>query len=289
MADSGSEPVRLPGNVEEPVDPSAYLELNRAWWDERVPHHVSSSMYDDAAFRAGGDTLQPWEPDLLGNVAGKRLVHLQCHFGHDTMSWARRGASVVGLDFSPTAVEVANGLAADLGLDARFVCSDVYEAEAALGERFDVVYTGFGAINWLPDLDRWARVVASLLRPGGRLLLAEFHPFSWVFGDDDLTVEHDYFETLPFAWDETGSYADQEATTVHNRTIEQQHTLDAVFGAILRAGLRIEAYREFDHTLFPRWSNLVLQDDGTYRLPDGAPRLPLMFALVADAPEPETA
>jgi hypothetical protein len=141
-----------------------HRELNRRWWDERVPIHTASEFYDVEAFKAGGSTLRPFELEEVGDVAGKRLLHLQCHFGLDTLSWARRGASVVGLDFSEPAVEAANRLAWETGLDGTFVAADLHDAEAALGsQRFDIVYTGLGALNWLPDLRRWAEVVGSLL------------------------------------------------------------------------------------------------------------------------------
>ena len=171
-----------------------WTETNRASWDERVPIHVSGEFYDVAGFKAGEERLRPFEIEEVGYVAGKDLLHLQCHFGVDTLGWARRGARVVGLDFSAPAIEAASALGTELGLDAEFVRSDVYDAVNALGgRRFDIVYTGLGAINWLPDIGRWAETVAALVRPGGFLYLAEFHPITNVFGDEDLTVEHGYF------------------------------------------------------------------------------------------------
>ncbi|MDQ3793524.1 MAG: class I SAM-dependent methyltransferase, partial [Actinomycetota bacterium] len=147
-----------------------YLEANRANWDERVPIHAEGELYDVASFKEGQERLRPFELVEVGDVSGKDFIHLQCHFGIDTLSWARRGARVVGLDFSAPAVERARELAAELGLDAKFVQSDVYEAVGSLGGRdFDVVYTGLGALNWLPDIRRWAGVVAELVRPGGYL------------------------------------------------------------------------------------------------------------------------
>lgn len=264
-------------------DAGQWRELNKAWWDERVPIHVASGLYDVEGFKAGKEQLRPFELELVGDVTGLRLVHLQCHFGEDTMAWARHGASVVGLDFSQPAVDVANGLAHELGLDARFVCSDVYDAVEALGgERFDLLYTGFGALNWLPDLEAWADVVVSLIKPGGRLLLAEFHPFSWVF-EDELVVEHDYFGNGPSFWEDEGSYADLEATTANNRTIEHQHTLAAVFTVLLERGMQIRAYQEHGHTLFPRFPFLQ-QRDGGFHHPEGSPRIPHLYALLAEAP-----
>ena len=262
-----------------------WLETNRANWDERVPIHVAGEFYDVEGFRAGHERLRPFEIAEVGDVAGKDLVHLQCHFGIDTLSWARRGARVVGLDFSGPAVEAARRLAAELGLDATFVESDVYDAVGSLGGRtFDVVYTGLGALNWLPDIGRWAGVVADLLRPGGFLYLAEFHPFSRVFGDEDLTVTYDYFQDAPEVWDEPGTYADLGAETVNNRTYEWLHTLGDVLSAVVSSGLTLELLHEHDYTLFPQWPFLKKSGFDTYRLPEGTPSLPLMYSLRARKP-----
>ena len=260
-----------------------WREANRASWDERVPIHVSGEFYDVAAFKAGEERLQPFEIAEVGDVSGKDLLHLQCHFGIDTLSWARRGARVTGLDFSGPAIEAARGLASDMGLGATFVQSDVYEAVEALGSRaFDIVYTGRGALNWLPDIERWAGVVAELIRPGGFLYLTEFHPFTEVFGDDDLTVEHDYFQDEnPRVWDEPGTYADFDAETVHNLTYEWNHTFGKVISAVSAAGLGVELLHEFDYTKFARWPILEKVGFDNYRLPTGTPRIPLMYSLRA--------
>jgi SAM-dependent methyltransferase len=260
-----------------------WREANRANWDERVPIHASGGFYDVASFKAGQERLQPFEVEEVGDVSGKDLLHLQCHFGMDTLSWARRGARVAGLDFSAPAVEAARSLAVELGLEAAFVQSDVYEAAEALGGRsFDVVYTGRGALNWLPDLGRWAGVVAALVRPGGFLYLSEFHPFTEVFGDEDLTVERDYFRGEgPQVWDEPGTYADLGAETRHNLTYEWNHPLGEVVGAVVSADLSVELLREYDYTSFPRWPFLEKSGVGTYRIPEGSPRLPLMYSLRA--------
>ena len=265
---------------------------NRAWWDERVAGHVDSEFYDVARFRQGGSTLRPFELEEVGDVTGKRLAHLQCHFGLDSMSWARAGASVRGLDFSGPAVEAANGLARELGIDASFVQADVYDAVSALdGERFDVVYTGLGALNWLPDLPRWASVVASLLADGGFLYVAEFHPFTWIFADDDPIIELDYFhdpQGVSFDDDEQGSYADLDVPTRNNATVEWAHPLADVITAVLGAALRLELLSEHDYTLFPRFADLepdneFLSAGVIYRQPAGKPRLPLMYSLRARA------
>ena len=262
-----------------------WADLNRRWWDERAPVHVASDFYDVAGFLADPDasTLRPFEIDEVGDVAGRSLVHPQCHFGLDTLSWARRGARAVGLDFSAPAVEAARGLARRAALDAEFVAGDVYDAVDLVGGRtFDVVYTGLGAITWLPDIARWARVMAELTAPGGFLYLAEFHPVHMILGDDDLTVRRPYFHDPddPLEFDEPGTYADLAAATEHNRTVEWTHGLGAVVTAVIDAGLTVELLREHDHTLFPRWPFLV-ERDGAYRMPDGMPSLPLMYSMRA--------
>ncbi|HEX6425177.1 MAG TPA: class I SAM-dependent methyltransferase, partial [Acidimicrobiales bacterium] len=228
-----------------------WADLNRRWWDERAPVHVASDFYDVAGFLAdpGASTLRPFEIDDVGDVAGRALFHPQCHFGLDTLSWARRGARAVGLDFSAPAVEAARDLARRADLDAAFVAGDVYDAVDLVGGRtFDVVYTGLGAVNWLPDIARWARVMAELTAPGGVLYVAEFHPLHRILGDDDLTVRHPYFHDHgePLAVDEPGTYADLAAATEHNRTVEWTHGLGAVVTAVIDAGLTVELLREHD-------------------------------------------
>ena len=261
------------------------IALNRAMWDEVVPIHVASEFYDVAGFKSGRVGVEAFELAEMGDVSGLELVHLQCHFGIDTLEWARRGAGVVGLDFSEAAVAAARRLAADMGIDAEFVAADVYRSVEALGHRtFDVVYTGLGALIWLPDLVRWARVVDDLLRPGGFLYLSEFHPVADILGDDDLTVEHSYFRKEPMRWDEPGTYADLAAPTEHTVTYEWVHPLAEVVTALLDRGLVLEMLHEHDHTLYPRWDFLEKRSDGTYRLPEHMPVPPLMYSLRARKP-----
>jgi SAM-dependent methyltransferase len=265
---------------------SDWRETNREWWDERVPLHVDSALYDVDGFLAGTTRLHAFEIEEVGDVDGLTLVHPQCHFGLDTLSWARRGAHVTGLDFSAPAIEAACALAGRAGLAAEFVQADVYDALDALGgRRFDVVYTGMGALNWLPDVDRWAGVMAGLLAPGGRFYLAEMHPFTTVFADDSLTVVHPYFKPEGFVWDDDGgSYAAPDAVTAHNRTIEWSHGIGAVVSALAAAGLRIEWLHEHDRTFAIGWPFLEREPEGRlYRLPGDHPSLPLMYSLRATA------
>ena len=262
-----------------PDEESSWFEANRAMWDERVPIHVAGDFYDVAGFERGRSTLRPFELAELGDVSGRDLVHLQCHFGLDTLSWARRGARVTGLDFSRPAVEAARSLADRTGLEARFVHANVYDAVEALGRRYDIVYTGIGALCWLPDLGRWAEVVSTLTRHGGTVYLAEFHPLTDTLAEESLTFERDYFDEGPHAWDEPGTYADLDAETSANLSYEWIHPLSRVVEALLGQGLVLESFREHDYTLFPRWPFLVRHGRDAYRLPEGKPCLPLMYSL----------
>ncbi|MFB7618707.1 class I SAM-dependent methyltransferase [Kitasatospora sp. NPDC056181] len=256
-------------------DPADWRTANRANWDERVPIHVAGRFYDVPSFVAGGDTLQDFELTEVGGVGGKSLLHLQCHIGLDTLSWARRGATVTGLDFSAPAVEVAGDLAARIGAGtARFVTADVYDAVEALdGRAFDIVYTGRGALCWLPDINRWARTVAALVAPGGFLYLAEYHPVADVLAEDGRTVEDDYFRRSPMVFDEPGTYADPDAATTANLTYEWRHGVGDVVSALTAAGLRLEFLHE--------------HDGGHFRLPDGR-GVPLVYSLRATKPEGTT-
>jgi SAM-dependent methyltransferase len=268
------------------TDPD-WRRINRENWDDRVRVHAQSTLYDLPGYRARPySTLRPFEEAEIGDLAGRSLVHLQCHMGQDTLSWARQGAGrVTGVDFSAPAIDTARALAADTGVAdrARFVVSDVYEAPAALdGERFDVVYTGIGALVWLPDLTRWAGVVASLLKEGGALYLVEFHPVTDMLDDETgHRVAHDYFRDGPHVEDFAYTYTDGPELA-KTRTVQFHHTMGELITAIAAAGLRIEFLHEYDYTLFTRYETLRPEQDGfTYRFPPGEPNVPLMYSLRA--------
>jgi SAM-dependent methyltransferase len=281
-------------SADEPIPP--YLEVNRAWWDERAPLHAGpGSGYDLDGFRRHPDRLHAIELDEVEDVAGKTLLHLQCHIGTDTLSWATRGATVTGVDFSPPALEVARRLAGDLGMEdrARFVESDVYRLPEVLDGTFDVVFASWGAINWLPDIARWFRVAAHFVAPGGIVYLADGHPTAWIFNDDpatpaDLRVTYPYFTTLePIGYvgpEETGSYAVPGVKTTHNDTHEWAHPLAAIVGAAIDADLVIELLHEHAAVPWLFFPFLVAGGDGLYRLPDGMPSFPLAFSIRARKP-----
>jgi SAM-dependent methyltransferase len=277
------------GSPDRPADQPearAKREANRRMWDARVPVHVPSRFYDVDGFLAGRSPLRTFEREELGDVRGLDLVHLQCHFGLDTLSLVRLGARAVGLDFSEPAIDAARKIAVDAGLDAEFVCADVYDAVDALGGRdFDVVYTGLGVLGWIPDLPSWAEVVDRLLRPGGTFYLAEFHPLHQMTADDDLTLTYGYFGGAEgLRWDDDITYTDGSSLGANYESWEWTHPVSAVVTALLDRGLVLESFHEHDFTLFPRWPFLERHDDGTWHMPADRPSLPLLYSLRARKP-----
>jgi SAM-dependent methyltransferase len=280
------------------------LELNRRHWDEATQIHTRGNVYGIDEFKAGLCRLHPIEVREVGDVRGKTLLHLQCHFGLDTLSWARRGADVTGVDFSPEGIAFARALSQETGVPGRFVESDLYELTRALDapRAFDIVYTSYGAINWLPDLGPWGRVIAHYLKPGGCFHIVEAHPTARIFPmDDDLKASPDAraARTLPawfsyfhdpagLRWAPAADYADPNATTPTG-THEWQHSMSDILNALIQAGLAIEWLHEFPvcawqivagSELVERFSS----SHGYYGLPAAHPKLPLMFSVRARKP-----
>jgi SAM-dependent methyltransferase len=269
------------------MTPQDAIELNRNAWNAMVPFHLRSDFYDVESFKAGRNTLTPIEQALLPDVAGRSLLHLQCHFGLDTLSWARKGAIVTGLDISRPAIEAARALAREIGVDARFVESEVYAAPRVLpGEQFDIVFTSLGALLWMPDIFRWARVAAQMTRPGATPVAVDLHPLIYVFPDidaaPDLRVTNDYFGREPKVLTEAGSYASDEAP--ETTTVEYPHTMADILNAVLQAGFAIERFDEHPEYMCAAWPWMVPDAEfpkTLWRLPAHVPRVPLMFSLKA--------
>jgi SAM-dependent methyltransferase len=267
--------------------------LNRAHWDELAALHLGPSGYDLAALRAGNGRLNPIEEAELPPVAGRRVLHLQCHFGKDSLTLAQRGADVTGLDFSPPAIAAARGLAAELGLTDRasFVAADLYDALAAVPRphEFDLVFVSWGALCWLPDIAGWARIAAAMLRRGGSLYLADAHPVAYVFDDAAAGAEGmpgwfaPYFSGQPIVISQTRDYIDTEARLANPTICTWIHPLAAILGAVLAAGLRLDWLHEHDAIPWRLFEILVRHPDRLWRWPD-QPWLPLSFSLAASRP-----
>lgn len=263
---------------------SEMFEDNRRSWDARVKVHSQSRLYDVEGFKQGKSSLNPFELQLVGDVKGKRLLHLMCHFGMDTLSWQRLGAQATGVDFSPEAVALARELNDGLGLSARFVESHVLETRNALSERFDVVFTSYGVIGWLPDLKPWGQVIADSLEPGGRFVIAEFHPWVWMSQvGPDLEIRYPYFNRGAISEETTGTYADRDAP-LRSREHGWNHSLADVITALLDAGLRLERFDELDSSSYDIFDNLVQGEDGQYRFKQALGMVPITFGIVATKP-----
>ena len=270
-----------------------YGLLNRTMWDERAPAHAASPDYGFERFAADPDHLShvvAFDRPRLGDLTGRRGAHLQCHIGTDTLSLARLGARMSGLDFSEASVTAARALAERTGTEIDFHVGDVYGAVEILGAQvYDFVYTGVGALCWLPDIARWAEVVATLLRPGGRLFIREGHPILWAADldrtDGALVIENPYFERAePMIWDEPGTYVATETEFAHTRSAEWNHGIGEILTAVLDAGLSVTHFTEHRSVPWAAISGMVVDDEGEYRLPERADRMPLTYTLQARKP-----
>jgi len=264
---------------------------NNALWDEWTLIHETSAFYDLEGFKRGGIRLRLDELDEIGPVDGLDVLHLQCHFGLDTLSFARLGARVTGADFSGAAIDLARRVAGEIGFpEARFVRSNVYDLPDVLAADFDLVYTSRGVLGWLPDIGAWARVVAHFVRPGGRFYITEIHPIAQAFENEgvapgELRLSYPYWEhDAPLTFPVQGSYADPTAAVAATAEHGWDHGLGEIVSALVEAGLEIRSLREFP---FCEWRLDFLEerDDGRWRLPgDGDGRMPLFFSILATKP-----
>lgn len=258
-----------------------YLTINRDNWNKRTEVHWNSDFYNNTSFIDGADSLKEIEIALLGNIAGKRILHLQCHFGQDTLSLARRGALVTGIDLSDRAIERARELAQITNLSATFVCSDVYDLPNHLEGQFDVVFTSYGTIGWLPDLDRWAQVVAHFLKPGGKFVFVEFHPVVWMFNNTFTTVGYDYFNTGPIVETLSGTYANRDAD-LKVKEVGWNHSLHEVIMALISNGLTIANFQEYDYSPYNVFEGLIESEPDRFRLSQFEKRIPMVYSVVAE-------
>lgn len=263
-----------------------FAGMNRRHWDDLVPIHFESAFYSLDSFKSGKSSLKRVEVEEVGDVHGKTLLHLQCHFGMDTLSWARAGAIVTGVDFSSAAIQAAKRLASDTGVQAQFIESDIYELPGVLAGQFDIVFTSYGVLLWLPDLTEWARIVAKFLRPGGVFYIIEGHPMAHVLDHADnvkgLRLKHSYCPSNePVPREDDGSYADRDAHVEHRRTYEFPHTMGEIVTSLLGAGLELEFLHEFPFAAWNVVPSSQMNDDGYVHLTEGDGLVPLLFSIRA--------
>lgn len=257
-----------------------YFEANKGLWNQRTMVHRDSSFYDVEGFKSGKSVLTPIELEELGDVKGKTLLHLQCHFGLDSLDWAKRGASVTGMDLSDKAIGEAKKLNKELGLDAEFICCNVYDLERYLDKQFDIVFTSYGVIGWLPDLNEWARIIARFLKPGGTFYMAEFHPVVWMFDEEFTQVKYYYDNRELIVTDSTGTYTDRDAP-ISGKEYSWNHSISEVLNALIGQGLRLTLFNEHMYSPYPCFNNIEQGEDGNWRIRGMEGKVPMVYSLIA--------
>jgi len=261
-------------------NPQDYIKINKQTWNNKTDVHTTSDFYDVASFLNGKSSLNDFELQLLGNVQGKKILHLQCHFGQDTLSLVRLGAIVTGIDLSDNAIEKAKEFAEKLKLDATFICCDLYDLPNHLNEEFDIVFTSYGTIVWLPDLNKWANIVSHFLKPNGKFVFAEFHPVVWMFDDYFKEVFYSYFNIEPIIEELTGTYADRYSD-ISAQTITWNHPTSEVLNALIQSGLEINSFDEFDYSPYNCFNETEEFEKGKFRIKHLKNKIPMVFSLVA--------
>lgn len=257
-----------------------YIAINRESWNNKTATHLQSDFYDLKGFLAGKTSLKSIELELLGDVRGKSILHLQCHFGQDSLSLGRMGAQVTGVDLSDRAIEQARLLAEKTQIEANFICCDLYDLPRHLDEKFDVVFTSYGTIGWLPNLDRWARLIASYLKPNGQFIFAEFHPVVWMFDDQFRQIAYNYFNSGAIVETETGTYADREAP-ISQEFVCWNHSLGEVITSLIENKLVLNTFNEFDYSPYNCFNNTLEAEPGRFRIQHLGNKLPMVYALKA--------
>ena len=258
----------------------SYFEDNKKSWNKRTAVHKDSAFYDLDSFKAGKSSLNKIELEEVGDVKGKTLLHLQCHFGMDTISWEREGANCVGVDLSDEAINLAKEINNELKLNTEFICCNVYDLKQHLDKKFDIVFTSYGTIGWLPDLDKWAEIVAYFLKPGGTFYIVDFHPALWMMDDNFEHVKFSYFNAQVITEEISGTYSDRDAPI---KSIEHgwNHPFSEIINALLKYNLQIQHFNEFPYSAYNCFNNLEHGADGMWRIKGMDEKMPMMYSIKA--------
>jgi 2-polyprenyl-3-methyl-5-hydroxy-6-metoxy-1,4-benzoquinol methylase len=257
-----------------------YIEINRQSWNNRTDIHLRSEFYGLDGFLKGKTSLNDIELNLLGNLQGKNILHLQCHFGQDSISLSRLGAEVTGIDLSDRAIQHAKQIAKDTGSTANFICCDIYDLPNHSEKQFDIVFTSYGTIGWLPDLDKWAKIVAQFLKPGGQFVFVEFHPVIWMFDDNFEKIGYRYFNSGAIVETENGTYADRTAD-ISQEYVMWNHGLSEVINSLIKNGLEIKAFDEFDYSPYNCFNRTIEFEPKKYRIEHLDNKIPMVYSIVA--------
>lgn len=257
-----------------------YVKINKKWWNTITPLHSKSKLYNLKNFKKGATSLQETEIKELGNVKGKKLLHLMCHFGIDTLSWARKGAVVTGVDVSDKSIQLAKQLSGELHIPAEFICSDIYTLSSVLDKRFDIIFMSYGVLLWLSNIQKWAEIVDHFLKKGGVFYIVELHPFTTILSYD-FKMQYDYFDKGPYLDDADGSYTNWNEK-IKGITYEWSYTISDVVNALLQTGLTIEYIHEFPFTMYNQFPGFMKKNTkGQYILKNTKVKVPLLFSLKA--------
>ncbi|MGK0278443.1 MAG: SAM-dependent methyltransferase [Litorivivens sp.] len=252
------------------------FKANQELWNQKTSVHKDSDFYKNEDFLAGACSLNEEEILALGNVTGKHLLHLQCHFGQDTLSFARRGAQVTGVDLSDQSIDLAKEQAQKIGIDADFICCNVLNTRQHIKSQFDIVFTSYGTIGWLPDLEPWAKVVADSLKPGGSFVIIDFHPMIWSLNDQFEQLGYPYFNRDTIEEDNEGTYADKTAE-IGGKSYSWNHSFGELFNSLKSEGLELETFNEYDYSNYNCFPNLEQFRSGKWRFPQHEDRIPYMY------------
>ena len=258
----------------------SYFEANRESWNKRTAVHKDSAFYDLEAFKNGMLSLNKIEMEELGDVSGRSLLHLQCHFGMDTMSWQRLGANCTGVDLSDEAINLARSINDELQLDTVFICSNIYDLRENLDGQFDIVFTSYGTIGWLPDLDKWAGIIAHFLKPGGTFYIADFHPALWMMDEHFKYIKYNYFNTSVIEEENVGTYTDKDAP-IRSKEYSWNHPFSEIFSALIKNGLTIEQFNEFPYSPYNCFNDMEQGPDEMWRIKGMEEKMPVMYSIKA--------
>jgi SAM-dependent methyltransferase len=255
-----------------------YFEANKILWNQRTVVHKDSDFYNLAGFKAGENILTPIELNEVGDVKGKSLLHLQCHFGMDTLSFSRMGAKCTGVDLSDDAIKLAQEINDELKLDAKFVCCNVLDTSEYVKEKFDIVFTSYGTIGWLPHLKPWAKMIAERMKTDGFFYIAEFHPVLWMFDDDFTHIKYAYENQEVIVTENEGTYTDRNAD-IKGKEYSWNHSISEVLNALVAAGLKIEFFNEHMYSPYPCFRNTVEVEKGKWYIKGMEGKLPMVYSL----------
>jgi SAM-dependent methyltransferase len=259
---------------------SDYININKQTWNDKTDVHIASEFYDMKGFLDGKSTLNSIELELLEDISGKNILHLQCHFGQDTMTFSRMGAKATGIDFSDKAVEKAREFSAKLNLDTSFICCDIYDAPKHIDEQFDIVFTSYGTIGWFPDLDKWAKVVSHFLKPNGQFIMADFHPVVWMFDNDFKEVFYSYLNIEPIIEEESGTYAETEAD-LQTKSIGWNHPISEILNSLFQSGLELKQFNEYDYSPYNCFNEMEEFEKGKFCIKTFGNKIPMVYSILA--------